>query len=61
MDLGQLVIALTPFVATGAAAQAARVTTVAWAQALGGAAVILGALTCVGGILYLLRSSSCDA
>lgn len=54
MDLGQLVIALTPFAATAVAAQAARVTTVAWAQALGGAAVILGALTCVGGILYLV-------
>jgi hypothetical protein len=53
-ELARLVIALLPFAATAVAFQAGRAAEAAWARALGGAAVMLGALTCLGGILYFL-------
>lgn len=51
--LGSLIVTLVPFVATGIAHQAARTAEAAWARVLGGAAVMLGGLTCVGAVLYL--------
>lgn len=55
--LVSLVITLAPFAATAVAFQATRTAEPAWARALGGAAVMLGALTCLGGVLYLLANS----
>ena len=51
---GRLVIALMPLAATAVAFQAANATEVAWARTLGSAAVILGLLSSVGGVLYFL-------
>jgi hypothetical protein len=56
-ELGRLVIALMPFAATAVAFQAANATKVAWARALGGAAVMLGVLACLGGVLYFLANT----
>ena len=53
-EFGRLAIALMPLVATAVAFQAARATEVAWARALGGAAVMLGVLASLGGVLYFL-------
>jgi hypothetical protein len=51
-ELARLAVALTPFVATGVAYQATKAAQVAWAKALGGAAVMLGVLVCFGAVLY---------
>ena len=56
-ELGRLVIALMPFAATGVAFQATKATEAAWARALGGAAVMLGVLTSLGGVLYFLANT----
>ena len=53
-EVGRLAVALVPFAATGVAFQATGATEVAWARALGGAAVMLGLLACVGGVLYFI-------
>lgn len=50
----RLVVALTPFAATAVAVQATRATRAAWSQALGGAAVLIGVLTSLGGVLYFI-------
>ena len=55
-EIGGLLVALLPFAATAVAFQATRATAVAWARSLGGAAVMLGVLTCLGGVLYFLTS-----
>jgi hypothetical protein len=56
-EFGSLTIALLPFAATAVAFQAARATVAAWAQILGGAAVMLGVLTSLGGVLYFLANT----
>ncbi len=56
-EVARFVIALTPFAATAVAFQATNATKVAWARALGGAAVMLGVLDCLGGVLYLLANT----
>ena len=56
-EFGRLAIALTPFAATAMAFQAANAAKVAWARALGGAAVMLGVLASVGGVLYFLANT----
>ena len=56
-ELARLVIALMPFAATAVAFQGARAAKVAWARALGGAAVMLGLLCSVGGVLHLLANT----
>jgi hypothetical protein len=53
-EFGRLAIALMPFAATAVAFQAANAVQVAWARALGGAAVSLGVLASLGGVLYFL-------
>ena len=53
-EIGRLAIALMPFAATAVAFQAANAAQVAWARALGGAAVILGVLASLGGVLYFV-------
>jgi hypothetical protein len=53
-EVGRLVIALLPFAATAVAWQATNSAQAAWARSLGGAAVLLGVLSCLGGILYFL-------
>ena len=52
-EFGGLVIALMPFAATAVAFQAAEA---AWARVLGGAGVMLGVLSSLGGVLYFLAS-----
>lgn len=49
---GRLAIALLPFAATAVAFQAANAAEAAWARTLGGAAVMLGVLSSLGGVLY---------
>ena len=56
-ELGRLAIALMPFAATAVAFQAGNATTVAWARAMGGAAVMLGVLASLGGVLYFLANT----
>ena len=56
-EIGSLVIALVPFAATAVAFQAARAAEAAWARTLGGAAVMLGVLTSLGGVLYFVAST----
>ena len=56
-EFGSLVIALLPFGATAVAFQAARATEAVWARTLGGAAVMLGVLTSLGGVLYFLANT----
>ena len=56
-ELARLVIALMPFAATAVAFQAANTAEVAWARALGSAAVMLGVLTSVAGVLYFLANT----
>jgi hypothetical protein len=53
---GRFAIALLPFVATAVAFQAANTAEAVWARTLGGAAVMLGVLTSLGGVLYFLAS-----
>ena len=54
--LAGLGIALMPFAATAVAFQAAKAAEAAWARVLGGAAVMLGVLSSLGGVLYFLAS-----
>ena len=56
-EIGRLAIALVPFAATAVAFQAGNATKVAWARALGGAAVMLGVLASLGGVLYFLANT----
>ena len=56
-EFGRLAIALMPFVATAVAFQAANATQVAWVRALGGAAVMLGVLASLGGVLYFFANT----
>ncbi len=53
---GRLLIALLPFAATAVAFQAANAAAAEWARVLGGAAVMLGVLSSLGGVLYFLAS-----
>lgn len=55
-EFGGLVIALIPFAATAVAFQAAKAAKAGWARVLGGAAVMLGVLSSLGGVLYFLAS-----
>ena len=55
-ELAGLGIALMPFAATAVAFQAAKAAEAAWARVLGGAAVMLGVLSSLGGVLYFLAS-----
>ena len=50
----RLGIALVPFAATAVAFQAGNAAEAAWARTLGGAAVMLGVLTCLGSVFYFL-------
>lgn len=56
-EFSRLVIALMPFAATAVAFQAGNATKVAWVRALGGAAVMLGVLASLGGVLYFLANT----
>ena len=56
-EIGSLLIALMPFAATAVAFQATKAVQAAWARTLGGAAVMLGVLTSLGGVLYFLTNS----
>jgi hypothetical protein len=56
-ELGRLVVALVPLVVTAVAFQSTRAAGPAWARALGGAAVMLGGLASVGGVLYFLANT----
>ena len=53
---GRFGIALVPFAATAVAFQAAKAAEAEWARTLGGAAVMLGVLASLGGVLYFLTS-----
>ena len=55
-ELGRFAVALIPFAATAVAFQAAKATKAAWARALGGAAVMLGILASLGGVLYFVTN-----
>ena len=56
-EFGRLAIALTPFAATAMAFQASNAAKLAWARALGAAAVMLGVLASLGGVLYFLANT----
>ena len=56
-EFARLGIALLPFAATVVAFQAASTPKVAWARALRGAAVMLGVLASLGGVLYFLANT----
>jgi hypothetical protein len=56
-ELGRLAITLVPFAATAVAYQATNASNVRWARALGGAAVMLGVLTSIAGMLYFLTNT----
>ena len=56
-EFGRLAIALMPFAATAVAFHATTAAKVAWARALGGAAVMLGVLASLGGVLYFLANT----
>lgn len=56
-EFARLAVALVPFAATAVAFQAGKAADAAWARALGGAAVMLGVLTCLGGVLYFVTMS----
>jgi hypothetical protein len=56
-EFGRLGIALLPFAVTAVAWQATGAARDGWARVLGGAAVMLGVLTCVGGVLYFLANT----
>jgi hypothetical protein len=55
-ELAGLGIALMPLAATAVAFQAAKSAEAPWARLLGGAAVMLGALSSLGGVLYFFAS-----
>lgn len=50
----RFVIASMPFAATAVALQAANAAEATWARTLGSAAVMLGVLSSLGGVLYFL-------
>jgi hypothetical protein len=56
-EFARLFIALLPFAATAVAFQASNAAAAGWARTLGGAAVMLGILSCLGGVLYFLAST----
>ena len=56
-EAGRFVIALLPFAATAVAFQAANAAMAVWARTLGSAAVMLGVLSSLGGVLYFLARS----
>ncbi|WP_148574895.1 hypothetical protein [Nocardioides caldifontis] len=56
-EIARLLVAATPFAATAVAFQAARAARAAWARTLGGAAVMLGVLTSIGGVLYFVANT----
>lgn len=56
-EFGPLAVALVPFATTAVAFQATNAVATAWARALGGAAVMLGILTSLGGVLYFLANT----
>ncbi len=56
-EFGRLFIALLPFAATAVAYQAATAAQAAWARTLGGATVMVGILSSLGGVLYFLAST----
>jgi hypothetical protein len=56
-EFGRLAIALLPFAATAVAFQATNAAQAAWAWAVGGAAVMLGVLASLGGVLYFLANT----
>jgi hypothetical protein len=56
-ELARLGIALTPLAATAVAFKASKAAEAMWARALGGAAVMLGVLASLGGVLYFLAST----
>ena len=53
-EIIRLLVALMPFAATAVAFQATNAAEAAWARTLGGAAVMLGALSSLGGVLYFV-------
>ena len=55
-EFGGLLVALLPFAATAVAFQASKAAEAAWARVLGGATVMLGVLSSLGGVLYFLAS-----
>ena len=57
LEISRLLIAVVPFVATAVAYQAAKASQAPWARTLGGAAVMLGGLTCVGAVLFFLANT----
>jgi hypothetical protein len=56
-ELGRLAVASLPLAATAVAFQATTVATAGWARVVGGAAVMLGVLASVGGVLYFLANT----
>jgi hypothetical protein len=52
----RFLITLLPFAATAVAYQATNATEAAWARTLGSAAVMLGALSSLGAVVYFLAS-----
>lgn len=52
--LGRLIVGLMPFVATAVAFQASQSTEEVWARTLGGAGVMLGVLTCLAAVPYIV-------
>jgi C4-dicarboxylate transporter len=56
-EFARLAIALMPIAATAVAFQAGNAAQAAWARALGSAAVMLGVLTSIGGVLYFLANT----
>lgn len=52
--VGRFLVALLPVAATAVAFQAGKAAEPAWARTLGGAAVMLGALSSLGAALYFL-------
>ncbi|WP_323793728.1 hypothetical protein [Nocardioides sp.] len=53
---GRVLLLLVPVVATAVAFQATRSTEVSWAKSLGGAAVLLGLLSTMAGLVYLVTN-----
>ena len=56
-EFARLFIALLPFAATAMAYQGATAAEEAWARTLGGATVMVGILSSLGGVLYFLAST----
>jgi hypothetical protein len=56
-EFARLLIGLMPFAMTAVAFQSANAATAPWARALGGAAVMLGVVASLGGVLYFLANT----